>query len=42
MDDFVGLLLLKPYRCVTCRKRHYNVFWAKKTEEQSTPPARAA
>jgi len=32
-DDFVGLLLLKPYRCERCYKRHYNVIWAKPTPE---------
>jgi hypothetical protein len=31
-DDFVALLLLKPYRCESCNKRHYNVIWAKRAD----------
>lgn len=29
-DGFVALLLLKPFRCLDCRKRHYNFFWKRR------------
>ena len=44
MDDFMVLALMKPYRCMECTKRHYNVLWAKREEPPATPkvPQRAA
>ena len=35
-DDFVGLLLLKPYRCEACNKRHYNFIWARRVDKEIT------
>lgn len=35
-DDFLTLLLLKPYRCEACNKRHYNLIWAKPVNKQIT------
>ena len=34
------LLLLRPFRCEDCGKRHYNLVWTRALPEHAADPAR--